>query len=62
VRRRLARFFEDRNRQRLAAILLLQLRESQGRRHPGRSAADDEDVDLESLARHWTLTTKGTKR
>jgi hypothetical protein len=46
MRRRLSRFFEHSDGQRLAALLLLQLRQPQGRRHAGRPAADDEDVDL----------------
>jgi hypothetical protein len=47
---RLARLLEDRNRERLAALFLLQLRETQRRAHAGGTAADDEDVDVEGFA------------
>ena len=52
VRARFARFLEDGDRERLAALLLLQLRQPQRRRHPGGAAADDQDVDFEGFALH----------
>ena len=52
VRAGLARLLEHRDRQRLAALLLLQLRQPQRGRQPGGAAADDQDVDFEGLARH----------
>ena len=42
-------------------MLLVQLRQPQRRRHPGRPAADDQHVDFESFARHGVLTTTATK-
>ena len=50
VRAGLARLLEHRNRERLAALRLLQLRQPQRRRHAGRPAADDQDVDFEGFA------------
>ena len=47
-----ARFLEHRDRQRLAASLLLQLRQPERRGQPRRPAADDQDVDFERVARH----------
>jgi len=58
VRAWFAGLLEQRDRQRLAALFLLQLRQPQRCRHPRRSAADDQDVDVEGLAliRHsWTF-------
>ena len=52
VRAGLARLLEDGNRERLAALLLLQLRQPQRGRHPGGAAADDQDVDFEGFAVH----------
>ena len=52
VRAGLARLLEHRDGQRLAALRLLQLREPQGRRQAGRTAADDEDVDFEGFSFH----------
>src|SRR5688572_5727863 len=52
VRRRLARLLEDGNRQRLATLLLLDLREAKRRREPGRAAADDQNINFERLAIH----------
>ena len=53
MRAGLARFFDDRNRQRLASLGFLQLREPQRRRQARRTAADDENIDFESLTLHW---------
>jgi hypothetical protein len=51
-----ARFFEDGNRERIPALFLLQLCETQCRRHPRRAAADDQNVNFERLAgSHATL-------
>ena len=58
---RLSRLLEHGYRQRLAAVLLLQLREPQRRGHPGRSTADDQNVYFECFAAHGVLTTKVTK-
>ena len=49
VRAGLARLLEHGNRERLAALLLLQLRQPQRGRHPGGAAADDQDVDFEGF-------------
>ena len=56
VRAGLARLLEHGDRQRLAALRLLQLRQAQRRRQPGRAAADDQDVDVEGLAFHRSAT------
>ena len=52
----LTRFLEDGNLQAgaLRSDRLLQLRQAQRGRKPGGSTADDEDVNLERLARHGT--------
>ena len=50
VRAGLARLLEHRDGERLAALFLLQLREPQRRRQPGGPAADDQHIDVESLA------------
>jgi hypothetical protein len=50
VRASLARLLEHRNRERLAGLRLLQLREAQCRGKTGGTAADDEDVDVEGFA------------
>ena len=50
VRARLARLVEHGDGQRLAAVLSLQLGQPKRRRHSGRPAADDEDVEVERLA------------
>ena len=55
VRAGLARLLEHRDRQRLAAALLLQLCQPQRRRHARRAAADDEDVDFEGFTLHRHL-------
>ena len=41
---------DDGNRQRFAALLLLELREPQRRGQAARPAADDQDVDFKRLA------------
>ncbi len=46
MRADLARLLEHRDGERLAALLLLELRQTQRSRHPGGAAADDEDVDF----------------
>ena len=53
MRRGLTRLLEHRHRERLTALLLLQLCQPQRRGHPGRAAADDKDVDVERFARHY---------
>jgi hypothetical protein len=50
VRSGLARFLEDGNRQRLARVLFLQLRQPQRGRHAGRSPTDNQDVNFEGFA------------
>jgi len=50
VRTNLARLLQDRNRERLASAFLLELAQSQRSRHPGGTAAYDQNVDVESLA------------
>ena len=50
MRADLARLLEHRDRERLAALLLLELRQPQRSRHPGGAAADDQDVDFEGFA------------
>jgi hypothetical protein len=62
VRRGLTRLLEDSDRDWFTAALFLQLRQPECRRHSGRPAADDEDVDFQRFARHRPLTTKTTKR
>ena len=52
VRAGLPRLLQHRDRERLAALCLLQLREPQRRRHAGRAAADDQHVDFEGFAVH----------
>ena len=52
VRARLPRLLEHRDRQRLAAALLLQLCQPERRRHPRRAAPDDENVYLEGFTLH----------
>ena|SRR6266508_3307534 len=52
MRTDLAGFFDDRNRERLAAFLLLQLGQSERRGKPGWAAAYDEDVNVDSVASH----------
>ena len=48
----LARLLEHRDGEGLASFLLLQAGEADGRRQAGRTAADDQDVDLEGFALH----------
>ena len=55
VRASLARLFEHRDGQRLAAPRLLELRQPQRRRQSGRTAANDEDVDFEGFSVHQAL-------
>jgi hypothetical protein len=50
VRTDLPRLLEHGDGQRLAAFLLLELRQTERRRHARRSAAHDENIDLERLA------------
>jgi hypothetical protein len=50
VRAGLARLLEDRDRERLAALRLLQLRQTKRGGQTGRAAADEEDVEVEGLA------------
>ena len=47
-----ARLLEHGDRQRLAALLFLELRQAQRGRHPGGAAADDQDVDFEGFTIH----------
>ena len=51
VRADFARLLEHGDRERLAALLLLELGEPQRSRHPGGAAADDQDVDFEGFSR-----------
>ena len=63
MRAGLARLLEHGDRERLAAFLLLQLREPQRRRHPGGPAADDQHVDFEGLAnRQWLSSSSSFQR
>ena len=50
VRTGLARLLEHGDRQRFAAVCLLQLRETKRGREAGGATADDQDIDFESLA------------
>ena len=50
MRADLARLLEHRDRKRLAALLLLELRQAKRSRHPGGPAADNQNVDVKSLA------------
>ena len=52
MRAHFARLLEHGDRQRLAALLLLELRQAQRGRHPGGAAADDEDVYFEGFTFH----------
>jgi hypothetical protein len=47
VRARLAGFLENRDRERLTALLFLKLRQAKRGGQAGGSAADDQDVDFE---------------
>jgi hypothetical protein len=49
---RFRRLLDHGDRKRLAALFLLQLRETQRGRHPGGTAADDQDVNFEGLSIH----------
>ena len=55
VRAGLARLLEHRDRQRLAALRLLELRQPQSGRQSGRPAADDEHVNVEGFSFHLAL-------
>ncbi len=52
MRASLARLLEHGDRQRLAAVLFLQLREPKRRGQSRGAAADDQDVDVERFALH----------
>src|SRR5690606_38513938 len=61
VRPEFPALLEHRDRERLAAVGLLQLGQLQRRRQPGRAAADDEDIDFERLAFHYAFSSSATR-